>query len=304
LPHADAAPADIAANTAARTSQRVCFTKEVYLRSVNVRTLILAIFVVGCGATNGGLRFDATPAKPPPELTTARNSSPEVGVLVLVSDAIANLQLDHGQNDQLVQLVTSVKEKHERVEEMRKVLSIDMASSVAAGVIDDKTLELDAKKLGAARAETAPIDGKALEDLHRILNPAQRKQFATALAARADNLPTDDAQMRYASWRSDLEITVIQNEKIEPKLGDETTIAPSAKAEHDAWQKRLRDTAAAFDKEQFSAASSYVDPDVEKTTTERVRRVIVFLKLVVPELTQKQQAAAAENLRAEAGAKN
>jgi hypothetical protein len=269
---------------------------------VNARTLFLTILLLGCGATNGGINFDMTPSKPPPKLTTARNSSPEVGVLVLMSDAIANLQLDHAQNDQVVQLVTSVKDRHGRVEEMRKVLSTDMASSVAAGVIDDKTLELDAQKLGQARADTAPSDGKALEDLHRILNPAQRKQFATALAARADDLPTDDTQMRYASWRSDLEITVIQNERIEPKLTDEKTIGPSAKAEHDAWQRRLRDTAAAFDKEQFSA-SAYVDPDAEKTTTERVRRVIVFLKLVVPELTQKQQAAAAENLRAEVGAK-
>lgn len=265
--------------------------------------VVLASILAGCGATNGGMRFDMTPSKPPPELTTARNSSPEVGVLSLMSDALANLQLDHDQNDQVVQLVTSIKEKHARVEEMRKVLSTDMAASVAAGVIDDKTLELDAQKLGTARAQTAPADGKALEDLHRILNPAQRKQFATALAARADNLPTDDAQMRYASWRSDLDITVIQNEKIEPKLTDEKTIGPSAKAEHDAWQKRLHDTASAFEQDHFSAAS-YVDPDVEKTTIERVHRVIVFLKLVVPELTQKQQNVAAENLRAEAGAKN
>jgi len=266
-----------------------------------MRALVLALVLTGCGATNGGLRFDPTPAKPPPEITIARASSPEVGVLVLMSDAMANLQLDHAQNDQVVQLVTSIKERHQRVEEMRKVLSIDMAASVNAGVIDDKTLELDARKLGKARAEVAPADGKALEDLHRILGPAQRKQFATALAARAETLPTDDASTRYGNWRTDLEITVIQNEKIEPQLNDEPTIAPSAKAEREAWQKRLRDTAAAFEKESFSA-STYVDPDVEKTTVERVRRVTAFLKLIVPELTQKQLAAAAENLRAEAGA--
>jgi len=260
-------------------------------------------FIAACGATNGGLRFDPTPAKPPPEIIVAKNSSPEVGVLVLMSDAIANLELEHAQNDQVVQLVTSVKEKHQRVEEMRKVLSMDMASSVAAGVIDEKTLELDAQKLGKARAEVVPIDGKALEDLHRILTPAQRKKFATALAARADNLPIDDTTTRYGAWRSDLEITVIQNEKIEPKLADEKTIPPSAKAERDAWQKRLRDTAASFEKETFNA-SVYVDPDAEKTTIERVRRVTTFLKLIVPDLTQKQLAAAAENLRAEAGAKN
>ncbi len=261
------------------------------------------VFFLGCGATNGGLRFDATPAKPPPEIVTARASSPEVGVIVLISDAMANLELDHAQNDQLVQLVSSIKERHQRIEEMRKVLAIDMAASVNAGVIDDKTLELDAQKLGKARAEVAPADGKALEDLHRILTPAQRKQFATALAARADTLPIDDASTRYGNWRSDLEITVIQNEKIEPKLDSETTIDPSAKAEREAWQKRLRDTATAFDKDAFSA-SSYVDPDVEKTTVERVRRVTTFLKLIVPQLTEKQLAAAAQNLRAEAGAKN
>lgn len=265
--------------------------------------LVSLVALIGCGATGGGLRFDTTPAKPPPEITTARASSPEVGVLVLISDAIANLQLDHDQNDKLVQLVTSTKERHGRVEEMRKVLSIDMASSVGAGVIDDKTLDLDAHKLGSARADVAASDGKALEDLHRILTPAQRKQFATALAARADSLPIDDATTRYGNWRTDLEITVIQNEKIEPKLNDEPTIAPSAKAEREAWQRRLRDTAAAFEKDAFTAAT-YTDPDVEKTTVERVRRVTTFLKLIVPELTQKQLAAAAENLRAEANAKN
>lgn len=266
-------------------------------------TSIAFVVCLGCGATNGGVRFDTTPGKPTPELTVARPSSPEVGVLALISDASANLQLDQSQNDQLVQLMTSIKEKHQRVEEMRKVLSTDMASSVAAGVIDDKTLELDAQKLGKARAEVVPIDGKALEDLHRVLTPAQRKKFATALAARADNLPIDDATTRYGAWRSDLEITVIQNEKIEPKLADEKTIGPSAAAEREAWRKRLRDTAAAFEKDTFSA-TIYIDPDAEKTTVERVRRVTTYLKLIVPNLTQKQLSAAAENLRAEAGAKN
>lgn len=220
---------------------------------------------------------------------------------MLISDAIAELDLDQDQNRKLVGLINDVNTRHQRVQEMRKVLSLDMASSVEAGSVDDKTLLLDAENLGKARADVADADGKSLEELHRILTPPQRKKFAAALADRADKLPTDDAQTRYGNWRSDLQISPDQNEKIAPKIEGDTASAESARAEREAWQKRLRATATDFGGEQF-AAKSYLDPDVVKTTVERVRRVISFLQAVVPVLTPKQQKRAGDNLRAEVGA--
>ncbi len=219
---------------------------------------------------------------------------------MVVSDAIADLDLDEAQNRKINGLVNDLNEQHARVQEMRKVLAFDMATSVEAGKVDDKTLLLDAEKLGKARATIADAEGKSLEELHRILTPPQRKKFAAALADRAEKLPTDDVQARYANWRSDLQISPDQNEKIAPNLEGDTRSAESARAEHDAWQKRLRATAADFPSDAFSA-KAYLDPDSVATTVERVRRVVSVLQAVVPVLTEKQRKRAADNLRAEVG---
>jgi Spy/CpxP family protein refolding chaperone len=264
------------------------------------RSVAFVAFLSACGATGGGARFELGPSPPVHEAPAARASSPEVGIVMLISDAIAQLDLDQEQNRKLTGLVNDVNARHQRVQEMRKVLATDMASSVEAGAVDEKTLLLDAENLGKARAEIADADGKSLEELQHILTPAQRKQFAAALADRADKLPTDDVQTRYGNWRSDLQISPDQNEKIAPKLDADTASAESARAEREAWQKRLRATAADFTSDAFTA-KSYVDPDVVKTTVERVRRVIGFLQAVVPVLTPKQQKRAGDNLRAEVG---
>jgi Spy/CpxP family protein refolding chaperone len=266
-----------------------------------LRSLALVVSLTACGATGGGARFDLGPSPPVHEAPAARASSPEVGIVMMITDAISQLDLSEDQNRQLNGLVNDVNARHDHVQEMRKVLATDMASSVEAGNVDQKTLLLDAENLGKARAEIADADGKSLEELHRILTPAQRKQFAAALADRADKLPTDDVQTRYGNWRSDLQISPDQNEKIAPKLDADTAGAESARAEREAWQKRLRATAADFPNDAFTA-KPYVDPDVVKTTVERIRRVIAFLQAVVPELTPKQQKRAADNLRAEVGA--
>ncbi|HEY1957103.1 MAG TPA: Spy/CpxP family protein refolding chaperone [Polyangiaceae bacterium] len=260
----------------------------------------LALVVTACGATSSGARFDITPPAAAPEVTPARASSPEVGVVLMLSDAIANLQLSKDQNAQVAALVHDLQEGHRRIEEVRKQLSLDVASSVEAGTIDDKGLRADAEGLGRARAESAPNDAKALEELHRILTPDQRKQFSAALAARADKLPSDDAQTRYGNWRSDLEISLEQNEKIEPKLDADGSLATSAHAERDAWRRRLHATAADFANDTYSA-NAYADPDVVATTVERVRRLVGFMNVVVPLLTPEQRKTAASNLRAEVG---
>lgn len=265
-------------------------------------TILLALLVAGCGATGGGASFDLSPAPKKVEVTPAETSSAEVGVVSLISDAIASLDLTSDQNRALTGLVSDMQEKHARVQDARKQLSMDMATSVESGGVDENALEADAQALGKARADMAPAEGHALEELHRILTPDQRKKVAAAMLARADKLPTDDATSRYGNWRSDLEISIEQDQKIQPKLDAETSITTSARAEHDAWQSRLRATAAAFPQEQFSA-STYLDPDVAKTTVARVRRVIAFLKVVVPLLNEKQQKLAAQNLRAEVGVK-
>jgi hypothetical protein len=272
-----------------------------------MKLIAIALAVVAacgaCGATGGGVRFDLTPPAPTQELAPTRPSTPDIGVVSMISDALASLHLSKDQEVQTAALVHSLQDHHAQVEEMRKRLSLDIAASVEAGAVDDKGLQRDAESLGHARLDMAPTDAKGLEELHGILTPEQRKQLAAALNAAADKLGLDDAQRRYSNWRSDLEISVDQNEKIEPKLDPDGSLAASARAEQEAWRRRLRASASDFTNDTYTA-TAYGDPNVVATTVERVRRLAVFLNAVIPYLRPKQLKTAAANLRAEVGVSN
>jgi Spy/CpxP family protein refolding chaperone len=262
--------------------------------------IAFAALLAACGATGSGVNFDLTPTPKMPEVTPTKPSTPDVGVISMISDAIASLQLTKDQSTQVSALVHDLEQHHAAVEEARKHLSLDIAASVEVGVVDDRGLAKDGAELGKARVEVAPTDAKALEELHQILTPDQRKQFAASLNAAAEKLRNDDAQRRYSNWRSDLEINTDQNEKIEPRLDADGSLAASARAEQEAWRRRLRATANDFAGDTYKA-SAYGDPDVVATTVERVRRLAVFLSVVVPVLTPEQRKTAAANLRAEVG---
>lgn len=266
-----------------------------------MRSHVFALLLVAsCGATAEGVRFGAAPPPAAPDTAPPRASSPEVGVVVILGDAMAELSLEGAQRDRLVALLDGIKRDHRRSLDARAMMAIDMSRSVESALIDEKLLSLDAQNLGAARAAVAAADGKTLEELHRLLSPEQRKRFAASLSAKADKLRTDDLQSRLGVWRHDLEVTAEQEAKIAPKLEADTASAASARAEREAWRERLKKTAAEFERDAFTAAP-YLDPDVEKTTVARIQRVIAFLKVVVPELTQPQLDRAGQIIRAEAG---
>jgi Spy/CpxP family protein refolding chaperone len=259
-----------------------------------------AIAVAACGATGGGMRFDLTPPAPTQSLSPTRPSTPDIGVVSMISDAIASLDLTTDQNRQVAALLHNLQERHAQVEETRKRLSLDIAATVEAGAVDEKGLRLDAESLGRARADVAPTDAKGLEELHGILTPEQRKQFAAALNVAAGKVRSDDSQRRYGNWRSDLDITIVQNEKIEPRLDPDGSLAASARAEQEAWARRMRATASDFTNDAYTATANG-DPDVVGSTVERVRRLTAFLNAVLPYLTPEQRKTAGANLRAEVG---
>lgn len=257
--------------------------------------------LAGCGVAGGGVRFGA--AEPPPSFeppSPSRASTPEIGVLTLLSDALSSLALDEAQHRSLTTLTDEIKRRHRGALNNRTMLAVDTAASVEAGTVDEVRLLADADALGHARVEVGAGDGKALGDLHALLRPDQRAKLSANLAAKAEALRLDDFQSRYGLWRADLRTTPDQDARIEPRLKADTASAESARAEREAWQKRVRTTAVAF-KEPAFAATQLLDPDPVATTVARIRRLVAFLKLVVPELTDEQRSRAASFIRAEAG---
>lgn len=257
--------------------------------------------VLGCGATGGGVRFGS--ADPPPNVqppSPTKASAQEVGVLTLLSDALSNLDLDEAQHKRVVDLTEEIKRRHRGALGNRTMLAVDMATCVETGNIEGARLLATADALGRARGEVGAGDGKAIEDLHAILRPDQRAKLSAALASKADQLKLDDFASRYGIWRLEVRITPEQDARILPKLDRDKASAESARAEREAWQKRVRATAEAFKGASVSGAL-LVDPDPVATTVGRIRRIVAFLEIVVPELTEDQRARAASFIRAEAG---
>lgn len=263
--------------------------------------VLLVVTAVGCGATNEGIRFGAVPTLAPPGPDAPEHAStPEIGLSTLITDSISELALDDAQRTKLQALLGDIKEKHKSALGARATLAIDMARTVESGMVDDRLLTLDAKNLGEQRAALAADDGRALETLHELLRPEQRKKFSAGLVAKAQTVRLDDFASRYGVWRNDVKTTPEQDARIEPKLKADVKSAEGAKAEREAWQQRLRTTAAAFEGATFSA-TPFVDPDTSGTTVARIARLIAFLQIVIPELQQDQLERAAKFIRAEAG---
>ena len=159
---------------------------------------------------------------------------------------------------------------------------------------------LDAKNLGDSRAAVAPDDVRALAELHALLDAGQRKAFGAALVARAERLKVDDAKSRLTTWSYDLRFEPAQRAAIEAKLTEDPTGDASARAEHDAWERRLRAAGAAFVDPAFDA-EVYLDKEVVETTKARTRRLLTFLRVVLPELTKEQRERAATVIRSDVG---
>jgi hypothetical protein len=270
-------------------------------RSITLGLFALALVVLGCGATNGGVRFDNPPDtyKRAPD-GPAHPSSQEVAIVSFVGDATSELNLTEDQRKSVTTILDAVTEKHSAALLARKTLSVDLSRAVEAGALDEPLLLLDAKNLGDARAAAFPDDVRALGDLHALMNPAQRKAFAAALIARADHLKVDDTKSRMTTWSNDLNFDAAQRAKIEAKLTSDSTGDASARTEHDIWDKRLRATAAAFGEATFQG-DVFIDKNVVDTTTARTARLLGFLRAVLPELTKAQLSRAADVIRSDVG---
>jgi hypothetical protein len=261
----------------------------------------LLLFAVACGATNGGVRFDAPPEKyqRAPD-GPAHPSAQEVAIVGFVGDATSELKLTEEQRRHIDAILSALTEKHAAALLARKVLSRDLAACVAANALDEALLTLDAKNLGDARAAVAIDDVHALTELHALMDPSQRKAFAAALVARADHLKVDDTKSRLATWSYDLRLDDAQRAKIEAKLKDDAAGDASARAEHDVWVQRLRATAAGFGEASFSG-DVFNDKSVVETTKARTARLVAFLKVVLPELSEEQRGRAAGIIRSDVG---
>ena len=263
--------------------------------------LVLCIPLVACGVTNGGVRFD----NPPPEYRRGPDgpqhpSTQEVAIVSFVSDATAELKLNEAQSARIATISSALNEKHAAALAARRTLSVDLARCVDANALDEALLMLDAKNLGDSRAAVAPDDVRALAELHALLDAGQRKAFGAALVARAERLKVDDAKSRLTTWSYDLRFEPAQRAAIEAKLTEDPTGDASARAEHDAWERRLRAAGAAFVDPAFDA-EVYLDKEVVETTKARTRRLLTVLRVVLPELTKEQRERAATVIRSDVG---
>lgn len=218
----------------------------------------------------------------------------------MIGDAISEVDLDAEQEKQLYGLAESVRLRHKNVLSLRTSLAIDIATSVEGGKIDEPRVFGDAEHLGVERQAVLETDARAIENVHDTLTPKQRTAFALALRERAEHVKLDDFRTRYGTWRNDLHIDVRQDERIEPRLHEDSRSASEAQAEKSQRQKRMIELANAFERPKL-VALPFLDHDVRATTEHRVHRFVAFLEVVLPELTDDQRRQAAAFIRSDAG---
>lgn len=261
----------------------------------------VVLLTAACGATNEGVRFDSPPEpyKRAPD-GPAHPSAQEVAIVGFVGDATSELKLTDEQRRRIDAILAELTETHAAALLARKLLSRDLATGVEANALDESLLTLDARNLGDARAAVAADDVRALAALHALMDPPQRKAFAAALVARAAHLKVDDTKSRLTTWSYDLQLDDAQRAKIEAKLSADPAGDASARAERDAWDQRLRATAAGFGEGSFQG-DAFMDKDVVVTTKARTARLVTFLRAVLPELTADQRDRASHVIRSDVG---
>ncbi len=189
----------------------------------------------------------------------------------------------------------------------KKVLRT-LADGVAAGSIDAAKVDAAIGKLATAASGAQPCSAKALNTLHRLLSPAERRALVEKVQAhwqvwRQVNSEAEAGGKEeggaLAALSQELALTPEQVETISGRLHD---ALPAVQAQFDPKkaEEHLQAFSDAFVGDSFDAKSITVNSN-GSLATGGSRRMSVFYETVTPDLTPDQRTALAAHLREHSG---
>ncbi len=228
----------------------------------------------------------------------------------LVHAALRLPSLRAGQRAQLELLVDEEKAAHATVRVAHGDLMQSLAAGVEVGRIDDAALRSKVEAVAQAEAAAKPRERAAVEQLHGILDTAQRAELVTALEARrASPVATGDAEPEHArrggrgmeAWARALDLTPQQRDQIRANLGAARDAGhEGGRQAHGAARAEHEKVLEAFKADRF-VMNEVAPPAVGAEALERgPEKLVAAVRAALPVLTPPQRAAAAARMRAEA----
>lgn len=234
---------------------------------------------------------EAGPQPSTPETAAPSGQGPEQFIL----QALSQLQLRPEQTQALQELRSSLEGSDTVVENAQGDLLSALADQLAAGRVDRNALQPQINALVEAVQEASPAMRGFLEELHSILDPAQRAQLANAIqqAMQAGAQPDSSRQMVDA-LASQLGLSEQQKGQILASMEQSRPMAEQG-------QQQLARLLEAFKADQFSVDQVIPQTEVPAHAEEMAEGTVSMIDTLARTLTPEQRARLADTVRQSIG---
>lgn len=252
----------------------------------------------------------AAPAAPPEAEQKAHHGH---GMAAMFVDSLGKLELRTEQKPAVDAAVAELEKQGTQHADAGKQLASDIADGVAAGKIDHKKTDADVKKLvEAVDAGKAGVQD-AINNLHKALDPAQRKALVEAMKAKGEEMremaekgekhehEAEEHEGRMKMLVDTLGLTPEQTEKLKGKMkelmkGEMATMKTNMGAMH----KHMKEIGDAFETDKFDAKKVGVGQHAGEMAKTMAKNRIQFVETVLSVITPDQRAKFAEHIRSRA----
>ena len=239
-------------------------------------------------------QMPGAPAMPTPSPTTAeepKQASEAQGFVRLVEEALSQIKLEPQQTAALQAIGSMVNKKEAAVHKAKIELIDALAGQIEKGSIDEKALAPQIEAFVEASESARPIMRAAFDELHDLLDPSQRQQFAEAL-----DRGVNERQKAYAAgtwldqWAKDFGLSSDQESQIRSAV---EKLKPAAAAR----AKELDKVIDAFKGDKFSIDDVSPAADTAERATAMVKGLVGLTEAVSGVLTPEQRTQAASKIR-------
>ncbi len=272
--------------------------------------LLGALATAACGGSSRGTRPVAAAGTvaadddPMASLKEYHRFHHHGGVTLFVAMSLDTLGVSPDQQAAVERIRTALHAEMEPARVAEQSLVNALADGLAAGTIDPATVEAAVMKVTVATAAVHDASATSLNELHRILTPAQRaalvdkveSHWAVWQRANAESGPAAGDDDHIAVLTRDLGLTADQAAKLRAGLGEGTKLVPRLDPQEVA--AHLHSFGDAFRSEAFDAKSLATASDANRQVAGwGAAHLAHLVEAALLVLTAEQRAELAQRLR-------
>jgi len=240
----------------------------------------------------GAVASGAAGAEPAPAVgaETPAANTPH-GLIQLIGDALGDVSLRPDQQDAVEALGAKVEPLQATVDQAESDLLTMLAEQVSAGAIDLAAIEPNILAYATAREDVSAGLRSAIEELHLILDPTQRMDFADSLECGVhDVLLALTSGERLDDFAQTLGLNDAQKQDLSDDLGELTPML-------DAARQSLHAVIEGFRSDTFSIEQFMPQNEVFAKAEQRAEMIVDVTDLFMDVLNPSQRDELAQRIR-------